>query len=76
LSILDLTAQAIGVLLRDFSLVPISSRLFPTNCQNNVDDIQIPYSPRVFSSSTEHLSPEKELISAREHLSRRKTWSL
>jgi hypothetical protein len=30
LSILDLTAQAIAVLFRNFSLVPISSRLFPT----------------------------------------------
>jgi hypothetical protein len=30
LSILDLTAQAIAVLFRNFSPVPISSRLFPT----------------------------------------------
>jgi hypothetical protein len=30
LSILDLTAQAIALLLRNFSLGPISSRLFPT----------------------------------------------
>jgi hypothetical protein len=30
LSILDLTAQAIAVLFRNFPLVPISSRLFPT----------------------------------------------
>jgi hypothetical protein len=30
LSILDLTAQAIAVLFRKFSPVPISSRLFPT----------------------------------------------
>ena len=30
LLILDLTAQAIAVLFRNFSLVPISSRLFPT----------------------------------------------
>jgi hypothetical protein len=30
LSILNLTAQAIGVLFRNFSPVPISSKLFPT----------------------------------------------
>jgi hypothetical protein len=30
LSILDLTAQDIGVLFRNFSPVPISSRVFPT----------------------------------------------
>ena len=30
LSILDFTAQAIAVLFRNFSHVPISSRLFPT----------------------------------------------
>ena len=30
LSILDLTAQAIAVLFRNFSPVPISSRIFPT----------------------------------------------
>jgi hypothetical protein len=30
LSILDLTVQAIAVLFRNFSPVPISSRLFPT----------------------------------------------
>jgi hypothetical protein len=30
LLILDLTAQAIAVLFRNFSPVPISSRLFPT----------------------------------------------
>jgi hypothetical protein len=30
LSILDLTAQAIAVLFRNFFPVPISSRLFPT----------------------------------------------
>jgi hypothetical protein len=30
LSILDLTAQAIAVLFRNFPPVPISSRLFPT----------------------------------------------
>ena len=30
LPILDLTAQAINVLFRNFSLVPISSKLFPT----------------------------------------------
>ena len=30
MSILDLTAQAIAVLFRNFSPVPISSRLFPT----------------------------------------------
>jgi len=32
LSILHLTAQAIAVLLRNFSSVPISSRIFPTSC--------------------------------------------
>jgi hypothetical protein len=35
LSVLDLTAQAIAVLFRNFSPVPISLRVFPTFCSIN-----------------------------------------